>query len=155
MKNRPTLTYAVAKLKAANYCSFQERSQQEVRDKLYSWGLHQADVELLLSELILEGFLNEERFAIAYARGKHRMNQWGKYKIKQGLKQKSVSEPLVRAALEQLDPNEYRETLRTLLAKKQDSLQEPDAYKRRHRMINYGLGKGYEQDLIIELLSDN
>lgn len=155
MSDRTALTYQAAKLKAANYCAFQERSQQEVRDKLYHWGLHRNDVEHVLTELITEGFLNEERFAIAYARGKHRMNQWGKFKIKQGLKQKSVSEPLIRIALGSLDSDEYRETLRRLLAKKKATLQENNPYKEHVRLVNFGLGKGYERDLISELLSDN
>lgn len=149
------MTYAAAKLKAANYCAFQERSQQEVRDKLYAWGLHRQEVENLISELISEGFLNEERFAIAYARGKHRINKWGKHRIRQGLKQKSVSDPLIRLALDSLDLDEYQTTLADLLAKKQRSLTENDDFKRRYRMVQYGLSKGYEHDLIIELLSDN
>src|SRR5690606_32650010 len=98
--NKTPLTYTAAKLKASNYCAFQERSQQEVRDKLYEWGLHKEEVENLLVDLIQEGFLNEERFAMAYARGKHRINKWGVHKIRQGLKLKSVSPPLIQSALQ-------------------------------------------------------
>lgn len=149
------LSYVAAKAKAQSYCAFQERSQQEVRDKLYLWGLNYLDVENLLAELIADGFLNEERFALAYAGGKHRVKKWGKYKIKQGLKQKSVSEPLIRAALNSLDPDEYRENLFGLLQKKAALLSEKDAFKRRLKLQHYALGKGYEQTLIIELLNDN
>lgn len=149
------LSYVAAKAKAQSYCAFQERSQQEVRDKLYYWGLKYLDVENLLAELIADGFLNEERFALAYAGGKHRVKKWGKYKIKQGLKQKSVSEPLIRAALNSLDPDEYRENLSGLLQKKAAILTEKDPYKRRLKLQQYALGKGYEQALIIELLNDN
>lgn len=149
------LSYVAAKAKAQSYCAFQERSQQEVRDKLYFWGLKYLDVENLLAELIADGFLNEERFALAYAGGKHRIKKWGKYKIKQGLKQKSVSEPLIRSALNSLDPDEYRENLFGLLQKKAALLSEKDPYKRRLKLQHYALGKGYEQTLIIELLNDN
>ena len=155
MTRETTLTYSAAKAKAENYCAFQERSQQEVRQKLYVWGLEYMDVENLLAELNNEGFINEERFAIAYAGGRHRMKKWGKYKIKQGLKQKAVSEPLIRIALEGLDPEEYRENLLQLLIKKAGTLGEKDPLKRKMRLQNYALSKGYEQSLTIELLNDN
>ncbi|HLW49393.1 MAG TPA: regulatory protein RecX [Sphingobacteriaceae bacterium] len=155
MTREATLTYSAAKAKAENYCAFQERSQQEVRQKLYAWGLGYMEVENLLAELINEGFLNEERFAVAYAGGRHRMKKWGKFKIKQGLKQKAVSDPLIRIALESLDPDEYRENLLDLLAKKARTLSEKDPFKRKIKLQNYALGKGYEQSLTIELLNDN
>lgn len=148
-------TYSAAKAKAENYCAFQERSQQEVRDKLYAWGLESNEVENLLAELISGNFLNEERFALAYAGGKHRIKKWGKFRIKQGLKQKSVSEPIIRTALASLDPEEYRGNLLGLLEKKWASLPDQDPYKRKQRLLNYALSKGYEQGLINELLNDN
>jgi SOS response regulatory protein OraA/RecX len=74
--------------KAKKYCSYQERSQQEVRDKLYEWGLHRNEVEQAIAQLVSENYLNEQRFAIAYAGGKFRMKGWGKIKIKLALKQK-------------------------------------------------------------------
>ena len=87
-ENRKSKTYTPkeAKLKAADYCSYQERSQQEVRNKLYTYGLHKDDVEDILTDLVLEGFINEERFSTAYVGGKFRMKKWGRLKIIQGLK---------------------------------------------------------------------
>src|SRR6478735_4591510 len=72
-------------VKAQKYCAYQERSQQEVRDKLYTFGLHKNQVEELISRLISDGFLKEERFAIAYATGKFRSKKWGVIKIRHGL----------------------------------------------------------------------
>ena len=80
-KRREPLDYKSAVQKAADYCAYQERSQQQVRDKLYDYGLHSDQVEEALSELIQQGFINEERFAIAYAGGKFRMKGWGRKKI--------------------------------------------------------------------------
>lgn len=85
-RSKKHLSPPEAKLKAARFCAYQERSQQEVRDKLYEYGLHYNDVEELLSELIVEGFINEERFARAYVRGKFKMKKWGRHKILQGFK---------------------------------------------------------------------
>ncbi|MCL8001034.1 RecX family transcriptional regulator, partial [Brucella sp. 21LCYQ03] len=96
-----------AKAKAESYCAFQERAQQEVRDKLYSWGLHSGDVEATISLLIEDNFLNEERFARAYVRGKFKLKGWGKIKIKQGLKMKQISNPLIRIALTEIEAEEY------------------------------------------------
>ncbi len=154
-RKRITLTPQQAKAKAESYCVYQERSQQEVRDKLYTWGLHQADVEAVIAELIASNFLNEERFALAYASGKFRMKGWGRYKIRQGLMQKSVSPPLIKAALASLDEREYRDKLRTLLEAKASDIKENHPYKRRYKLIQYAIGKGYERDLAQELLGDN
>ena len=156
MSKQPTsLTFSAGKAKAEQYCAYQERSQQEVRDKLYGWGLHFQEVENILVELIMEGFLNEERFALAYAGGKHRLKKWGKFKIKQGLKQKSVSDPIIKTALASIDPDDYFANLTELLAKKASSLPETDPYRRRVRLVNYALSRGYEQHLIFEILKDN
>lgn len=149
------LTPQQARRKAEVYCAYQERSQQEVRNKLYYWGLHQTDVEEAIADLITDGFLNEERFALAYASGKFRMNGWGKHKIKQGLAQKSVSAPLIRAALNSLDAQEYRDKLGSLLRAKAGSEKEKNPYKRKNKLMQYALGKGYESELILELLNDN
>ncbi|MFC3198036.1 regulatory protein RecX [Parapedobacter deserti] len=152
---RKTITPQQAKSKAEAYCVYQERSQQEVRDKLYSLGLHKSDVETIITDLIGENFLNEERFALAYAAGRFRMKGWGRHKIKQGLKQKSVSAPLIRAALASLDEQEYRAKLHDLLQAKARTERETHTYKRKHKLLRYALGKGFESELIMELLNDN
>ncbi|SKB56365.1 regulatory protein [Parapedobacter luteus] len=144
-----------ARAKAEQYCAYQERSQQEVRDKLYGWGLHQQDVENVIADLIAAGFLNEERFALAYASGKFRIKGWGRHKIRQGLLQKSVSAPLIRTALASLDDDAYREKLYELLQAKARLEKEKHPYKRKNKLLRYALSKGYESELALELLSDN
>jgi len=85
------LDYKSALLKAQKHCAYQERSQQEVRNKLFEWGLHSADVENAIVELISANFINEERFAMQLASGKFRIKHWGKVKITQALKLHKVS----------------------------------------------------------------
>src|SRR6187401_2447386 len=87
--------------KIKHYCAYQERSHYEVKEKLYSFGLYKNEVELLLSQLVEENYLNEERYAIAFAGGKFRIKQWGRVKIKYELKQKQVSEYSIKKALKQ------------------------------------------------------
>ncbi|EFK58077.1 regulatory protein RecX [Sphingobacterium spiritivorum] len=154
-KKKRVLTAAQAKLKAENYCAYQERAQQEVRDKLYDWGLHQEDVENIIVELISDNFLNEERFALAYASGKFRMKGWGKIKIKQGLTFKKVSPPLIRQALAAIDYDEYLSRLADILQKKAASLKEDDPYIRKNKLAQYAAGRGFESTEIWDLLKEN
>ncbi|MCS3553763.1 MULTISPECIES: regulatory protein RecX [Sphingobacterium] len=143
-----------ALLKAASYCAYQERAQQEVRDKLYEWGLHHEDVEEIISQLISDNFLNEERFAIAYTLGKLRIKSWGKIKIKQSLKLKRVSDPLIKIAFSKIDLDEYEDKLHDLLDKKQLSLKDKDAYILKNKLFQYALSRGFESDLISSLLKE-
>lgn len=143
-----------ALLKAASYCAYQERAQQEVRDKLYEWGLHHEDVEEIISQLISDNFLNEERFAIAYTLGKLRIKSWGKIKIKQSLKLKRVSDPLIKIAFSKIDLDEYEDKLHDLLDKKQLSLKDKDPYILKNKLFQYALSRGFESDLISSLLKE-
>jgi len=152
MKEPKKVTKLEAKAKAEHFCAYQERSQQEVRDKLYSFGLHSPDVEELVSELIQANFLNEERFAVAYTLGKFRIKHWGKNKIKQGLRLKQVPEKLIGKALKQIDGDEYVKTLEILLRKKALLLPKLDPYILNYKLTQYAAGKGYEKDLISDLL---
>jgi len=143
-----------ARAKAEHYCSYQERSQQEVRDKLYEWGLHAKAVENIISDLIGNNFLNEERFAKAYAVGKFRQKGWGRLKIKQGLKFKKVPDVLIKKALQAIDGDEYLLMLRKVLAKKAGVLSEKDPYKRSYKLQQYALLRGYEGDLVNDVLKE-
>ncbi len=150
-----TLDPKTALQKAEKYCVYQERAQQEVREKLYSWGLHQRDTEQIISELINQNFLNEERFANAYALGKFRQKGWGKIKIKQALKLKRIPDGMIKKALLQINLDDYLLSLKAILEKKAALLKEKEPYKRRYLLKTYAFGKGYEGDLVTEVLKDN
>jgi regulatory protein len=145
----------VALAKAENYCAYQERSQQEVRDKLYEWGLWPDAIEQVISELIQGNFLNEERFAKAYAKGKFSQKAWGRVKIKQGLKLKRVPDVLIKKALLIIDADDYFAALIKLLEKKASTVSEKNELKRRYKLQQYAMGRGYEADLIAEVLKVN
>jgi len=145
----------VALVKAEHYCTYQERSQQEVRDKLYEWGLWTDAVENIISQLIGGNFLNEERFAKAYTKGKFNQKGWGKIKIKQGLKLKRVPDVLIKKALIIIDADEYLHTLEKILQKKAAILTEKDTHKRRYKLQQYAMGRGYEADLIADVLKNS
>ncbi len=144
-----------AKVKIEQYCAYQERSQQEVRDKLYDMGLHKEDVENIITELIDNNFLNEERFATTFARGKFRIKHWGRIKIKQHLKQKKVGDYCIKKALALIDPNDYEKTIIQLIEKKNRELKEKDAYIKKQKVIRYVVSRGFETDIVLSLIDAN
>ncbi|WP_158995874.1 regulatory protein RecX [Mucilaginibacter sp. L196] len=145
----------VALAKAEHFCAYQERAQQEVRDKLYDWGLWPDAVENIIVQLIGENFLNEERFAKSYVQGKFKQKGWGRIKIKQGLKIKRIPDNLLKKALLTIDGDEYFEMLTKILSKKAALLTEKVPYKRRYKLQQYALSRGFETDLIIDVLKNS
>jgi len=142
------LTKEQALQKLRHYCGYQERCHSEVRDKLYDLGVNKKDHDEIISLLIEGGHLNEERFAIAFARGKFRLKQWGRIKIKYELKQKQVSEYCINKALNQIDENEYREVMNKLATEKYELLKKEQQMIRKKKIIDFLAAKGYEHDLI-------
>ena len=149
------LTKEQALQKAKHYCGYQERSHSEVKEKLYSLGLYKQQVEECLSQLIEENYLNEERFAIQFAGGKFRMNQWGKVKILYALKEKKLSEYCIRKAIGQIDKDDYEKTLKDLLLKKYNLLKDDELPVRKKKVINYLIQKGFESDLVYTAVSSH
>jgi regulatory protein len=144
-----------ALIKAESWCAYQERSQQEVRHQLYEYGLHQNEVEDLITELIVTNFLNEERFAMAYVSGKFNIKKWGRIKIKQGLKLKKVPDKLIQKALNSIDDDKYLANLLLTAEKKTSVLNEKDPIKKKYKLITYLQTKGFEKDLIFDVLKAN
>lgn len=132
-----------------HYCAYQERCHSEVRQKLLDLGCYGEDLEEAIGILIEENFLNEERFAIAYAGGKFRIQSWGKVKIRQHLKQKQVSEYCINKGLNSIDEKDYHNRLVTLFDKKALSLSaEKNQWRKRQKIAAYLIQKGFESDLV-------
>jgi regulatory protein len=144
-----------ALVKAESFCAYQERAQQEVRNKLYEWGLWSNEVEEVISELITTNFLNEERFTLAYVSGKFNINKWGKIKIKQGLKLKRIPDKMIARALNSIDYDDYLKTVLAAAEKKLNTITEKDPYKKKYKLTSYLMGKGFESDVILSVLKDN
>ena len=135
--------------KIKQYCAYQERNHTETKEKLYGFGLRKYEVEELISKLVEENYLNELRFAIAYAGGKFRMKQWGRVKIKYELKQKRISEYCIKKALLEIDETDYLKILDKLAAKKWNSLKGNHYLTRQAKTQNYLIVEGYEITLIL------
>ncbi|MCF8448408.1 MAG: RecX family transcriptional regulator [Taibaiella sp.] len=136
-----------------HYCKYQERCHSEVRNKLYELGYNTSDVEQQLTELIEKGILSEERFAIAFSRGRWRMKQWGRVKIKQQLKLRKISDYCIKKGLAEIDGIEYEKVMDKLASKKVAELKsEKNIFIRKAKVYRYLIQKGYEQDIVREWL---
>jgi len=141
--------------KIRQFCAYQERNHHEVKDKLYGYGLYKEQIETLISQLIEENFLNEERYAIAFAGGRFRIKDWGKVKIKYEMKKNQISDYCIKKALLTIKPEEYRQKLQKLFEAKLKTVRaEKNIYNKKRKLQNYLLQKGYESSLISELLQE-
>ena len=127
-----------------HYCAYQERAQQEVRDKLYELGMTKDEVEEIMSDLIAENFLNEERFAIQFAGGHFRIKGWGKVKIQHALQQKRVSSYNIKIGLKAIDEDAYLKTLQELATKKWNSLKGERGLSRMAKTYAFLHQRGFE-----------
>ena len=138
---------ALPKLK--QYCAYQERCHSEVKEKLYNYGVYRDDAEEIISKLIEENYLNEERFASLFAGGRFRIKQWGKMKIKYELKQKGVSEYCIKKALQSIDPDEYEKSLQKLADQKLRTLKsEKNIFIKKRKLQDFLLQRGFENDWV-------
>ncbi len=148
-------SFLEAKLKIEAYCAYQDRCHFEVSNKLSQWGITGEQQDQLISDLIVNRFLDEERFALSYASGKFRIKRWGKIKIRQQLKSKFVPEYCIKKALNSIDSEEYISTLQHLAQKKSTELKsERDSWKKKAKILRFLASKGYEQDLIYDVVDE-
>ncbi len=148
MVENKKLTPQQALKKITHYCAYQERSHQEVRTKLFAYGLWAHEVEDLLCQLITEGYLNEARFAKAFAGGKFRIKKWGRVKIGNELERHGLTPNCIRLGLREIPETDYHNTLKALLLRKESKITDTDPFRKREKLVRYALVKGYEPTLI-------
>jgi regulatory protein len=136
-----------ARQKIYAYCAYQERSHQEVKSKLFEYGLYSSEVDEILSHLVTEGFLNEERFAKAFAGGKFRIKSWGRIKITHELEARGLTANCIRSGMKEIDEADYINSLQELLQKKNKQL-DGDAFTKRDKLAKYAIQKGFESELV-------
>lgn len=150
IQHKPKYSILEAKTKLEAYCAYQERCAYEVYQKLWEWQLYVEDHDVLVADLISNNFLNEERFADAYAGGKFRIKKWGKTKIKTHLKAKQISAYSINKALKSIDNEEYVATLNTLADKKWAQIN-GNHWEKLAKLKRYLHGKGFETDLLNDI----
>ena len=154
MEYKQTFTPDQALQKARQYCAYQERCHKEVKDKLYGFGLNKKEVEEILSQLIEQNYLNEERFAIQFAGGRFRIKHWGRVKIKYELKQKQVSDYCIKKALASIDDDDYMRQLQKLFDEKLSALRsEKNVFVKKRKLQDHLMQKGFEAELVRMMIS--
>lgn len=147
------LTPAVAFEKMKTWCAYQERAQQEVRIKLAQFGIQGEEAESIICQLIQNNYLNEERFATAFAGGKFRIKKWGRIKIKNELKRHKISDNCISKAMAQIDGDEYFITLEKIILRRMKEEKESNQVKRQYKLLNYAISRGFEKDLIMDAIN--
>lgn len=140
--------------KAASYCAYQERTQDEVKKRLQQWGVWGEEADEIIAELISQNYISEERFAKTYAGGKFRIKNWGRMKIKQELNRRGLSTYSIQEGMKEISDETYTENLKLLLGKKKALLErtEPDSFKLKQKLVRFALGKGYENELVWKMI---
>lgn len=141
-----------AKEKLSTYCAYQERCIWETRRKLYEKGIQEPESDELIDYLIDTNFINEERYAQSFVRGKFRQKKWGKNRIRRELQMRQISQEHIRSGMMEIEPEEYYDTLLAQTEKHWERIKEPDLYKKKYKVINYLMGKGFEMDLLKEAI---
>ncbi|REA62351.1 RecX family transcriptional regulator [Dyadobacter luteus] len=142
--------------KAASYCAYQERTQDEVKLRLKKWNVWGDEADEIIAELISMNYLSEERFAQTYAGGKFRVKNWGRMKIRQELNRRGLSNYSIEKGMSEIKDEAYISTLKELLTKKKRLLEktETDKFKLKQKLVRYALGKGYESELVWRLVGE-
>ena len=153
---KPTLNIGTDRAleKIKHFCGYQERNHREVKEKLFSFGLYKDQIETLISVLIQEDYLNEERYAMAFARGKFRMKGWGKIKIKYELKQQQISDYCIKKALQAIEEEDYIQAFTKVFDEKIKTLKsEKNIFIKKKKLQSFLLQRGFESFLISEKLN--
>lgn len=151
-QNKQPLSYSEVLSKVMRYCSYQERSTYEVKQKLREYRLNESDQELVLEYLLKENFLNELRFAESFVRGKVNVKRWGIFKIREGLAAKGVKNEVVNVALDGINKKLYYQNLEELTEKKLNLLGVDE--QKREKLYRFLQSKGYEGELISEVMKE-
>ena len=152
MKDFFTIKQAIQKLE--HYSAYQDRCHEEVIQKLRSMKMDQDEIDQIIVQLIADNFLNEERFACSYARGKHRIKHWGKIRIVNELKFRKISQYNINLALKEITTEEYEATFHNLAEQNWESIRESNPLKKRKKFCDYVLRKGFESNLVYEKVKE-
>nr|WP_109302258.1 regulatory protein RecX [Aquimarina sp. AU474] len=153
-KNIKYVSVTEATKKMERYCAYQERCHKDIENKLKTMLLIPEAKEKIILHLLDHNFLNEERFAQSFARGKFRIKKWGKQRIIRELKYRKISAYNIKTALKEISEKEYLETFHELAEKKMISISEQDLYKKKKKLIDYLLYRGWENQLVFEKVKE-
>ncbi|TLF46752.1 regulatory protein RecX [Maribacter aurantiacus] len=152
--SKESFTLEEATRKLEGYCAYQERCHQEVVNKLQGMGMIPLAIDTIISHLIKENYLNEERFAKSFARGKFNIKKWGKKRIVAELKVRDISKYNIQSALNEIDDNQYLKTFEALAKKRLEQIKEKEIQKKKKKLADYLLYRGWESHLVYEKVNE-
>ena len=148
MHNKRVYDLKIAIERLKNYCALQDRCQWDVTQKMKEWGLLEMTQNHILEILIQEKYVDEERFAQSFCRGKFIIKKWGKVKITNELKKKKISDICIKKGLEEIELTEYDLLLENLLTKKNDTLRDKNHFTRKSKLARFLIQRGFEGNLV-------
>ncbi len=154
MTLKKSFTVDEIKKKLEHYCVYQDRCHKEVATKMKEYLLIPEAKDLIFLHLIQHNFLNEERFAKSFARGKFRIKQWGKERIIRELKFKEISAYNIKTGLKEIDDDEYQETLYKITKNRNELIKETNLFKKKKKLTDFLMRKGYETSLIYKVVNE-
>ena len=149
------IMFDTALSKAMALCSRMEYCRDDIRKKLQTWGVSAADEDKVIRSLLNENFINEDRYARAFVKDKFRYNKWGRLKIAAHLKAKKIDSEVIRAALDEINADEYINVLNNLLNSHRKTVKAKNQYDLRAKLFRFASSKGFESSILYELLNDN
>jgi len=154
MFQKKSFTVEQIKHKIENYCVYQDRCHKEVKKKMKEYNLIPEAKEMILLSLMQDNFLNEERFAKSFARGKFRIKNWGKQRIVRELKFRDISAYNIKTALKEIEEEEYVKTIYSITENRNNVISEPNIYKRKKKLVDFLMRKGFENELIFKTVNE-
>jgi regulatory protein len=151
---KESFTLEEATRKLEGYCAYQDRCHQEVIKKLHGMGMIPLAIDNILAHLIKENYLNEERFAKSFARGKFNIKKWGKKRIVAELKVRDISKYNIQSALNEIDDNQYLKTFEALAKKRLEQIKDKDIQKKKKKLADYLLYRGWEANLVYDKVNE-
>ena len=146
------ITEQEAYLRLTALCAQAEHCQQEMRDKMKRWEIVPDVQERVITRLIKERYIDDERYARAFVKDKIRYNKWGRRKIQQGLWMKRIDDDIQQRILDEIDDEEYLNVLKSLLTQKRKSIKAQSDYELNQKLVRFALGRGFTFDIIRQCL---
>ena len=154
MQNKRVYKISEAKERIKNYCALQDRCQWDVRQKLSEWGLLEKTKNIIMIELIDDSFIDEERYARSFCRGKFRIKKWGRRKIEFELKKKNISFVCIKKGMEEIEMDEYLKELENQAEKKNNLIKDKNHFQRKSKLAKYLINRGFENNLVWEKIKE-
>ena len=148
MHNKRVYNIKIAIDRLKNYCALQDRCQNDITKKMKEWGLLETTQTQILDILIIEKYVDEERYAKSFSRGKFQIKKWGKVKISSELRKKKISEKIITIGINEIEESDYLDTLDKLLLKKKNSIKDKNLFIKKRKIADFLFQRGFESDLV-------